>query len=184
VSRRAAAAGAAVLALALGGAVGAGCGDDGGGGATSTAGFITGVTTPDYLRTSTGPYETTVEGTATFIKTDKDGSPIPLTSGSTETDAGDEEGIRVPADFEVTDGKVSPSTITVPPTLPVAIRLTSKDGNEHHVSFETSPSFSLKVPKTGSVSKEIEGQQAGQISARIDGGAPVVVLNVADDAGP
>jgi hypothetical protein len=149
---------AGALALALGGALGAGCGGSDGGSSSTKAGFVTGVTTPAYLRTSTGPYETTVEGTATMIRTDAQGNPIPLTTtGSTggatpdtappptaATSAGDETGIRVPAVFRVEGGKLTPETVV----------------------------------------KLIPGQKAGTIKVTIDGQPAAGGLHVADDAGP
>ena len=103
---------------------------------------------------------------------------------ATEPDAGDEEGIRVPADFTLTDGTLSPGQITVPPQLPIAVTVKAADGAAHEIVFATTPPVTVSVPAGGDGTARIPGQRKGTYAASIDGGSPAPALVAVDDAGP
>ena len=160
---------AAVLAAGLAvGAVGCGSDDD----KTTSTDATAAVTAPDGDARTAEPTTTT--------------SPAPTATApaTTEPDAGDEEGIRVPADFTLTDGTLSPGQITVPPQLPIAVTVKAADGAAHEIVFATTPPVTVSVPAGGDGTARIPGQRKGTYTASIDGGAPAPALVAVDDAGP
>jgi len=111
-------------------------------------------------------------------------APTATAPATTEPDAGDEEGIRVPADFTLTDGTLSPGQITVPPQLPIAVTVKAADGAAHEIVFATTPPVTVSVPAGGEGTARIPGQRKGTYTASIDGGPPAPTLVAVDDAGP
>lgn len=163
--------GLVALILAAGLLAGAGCGGDDGATTSSTAApAATAATTTDQL----GVAEPEIVTGATTVPA----------ATVTEPDAGDEEGIRVPADFTLADGALSPPQITVPPTLPIAVTVKAKDGQAHEVVFSTEPRVTVEVPAGGAGTARIPGQRKGTYTANIDGGPAVPALVAIDDAGP
>jgi len=165
----------ALIAVVLGAGllVGAGCGSDDGPTTSSTPAVLTGVTTP-AAATPTVTAEAGVPTATTGVPT------------RTEADAGDEEGIRVPAAFTLADGTFSPGQITVPPQLPIAVTVTAKDGAAHKILFNTKPVVRVDIEAGGDGvgTARIPGQRKGTYTASIDGGAPAPALVAVDDAGP
>jgi hypothetical protein len=105
---------------------------------------------------------------------------------ATEPDAGDEEGIRVPASFVLDAGALTPPRITVPPTLPIAVTVKAKDGKAHKILFDTTPAVRVDIEAGGDGvgTARIPGQRKGTYAVNVDTEAPVPALVVADDAGP
>ena len=115
-------------------------------------------------------------------------------AGTTTTEigpqAGEEEGVgdsespRVPADFEV-GASLTPSRITVPAFLTIALRGASADGRAHTLRITTPRGpVTLNVPAGGAASKDIEGLPAGEYLIAVDGQATDSALVVGGEPGP
>jgi hypothetical protein len=166
----------ALIAVVLGAGllVGAGCGgDDGKTTSTAATAALSAPANTDQLGQAEPEIVTTPTATT--------GVPT-----RTEADAGDEEGIRVPAAFTLTDGTFSPGQITVPPQLPIAVTVTAKDGAAHKILFNTKPVVRVDIEAGGDGvgTARIPGQRKGTYTASIDGSAPAPALVAVDDAGP
>lgn len=159
-----------VAALALG----AGCGSSSGG-------------DDDGGRTVSGDPTTTVETSATTGQPGEPGPEIVTTTTpvtTPEPDAGDEEGIRVPADFTLEGGALTPARITVPPQLPIAVTVKAADGQAHELLFSTVPPVTVEVPAGAPGTALIPGQRQGTYAVNVDGGPARPALVAVDDAGP
>lgn len=158
-----------VAALALG----SGCGSEPGDSTTPTAALapapVTTPTQPDPLGEAEPEIVTTT---------------APATTATAEPDAGDEEGIRVPADFTLEDGALTPGQITVPPQLPIAVTVRATDGKAHELLFSTTPPVTVDVPAGSPGTARIPGQRKGVYTVNVDGGPPLPALVAVDDAGP
>ncbi len=106
------------------------------------------------------------------------------TPATTEPDAGDEEGIRVPADFTLQGGALTPAQITVPPQLPIAVTVRATDGQAHELLFSTVPPVTVDVPAGAPGTARIPGQRKGTYTVNVDGGPARPALVAVDDAGP
>lgn len=162
----------ALLAVAVL-ALGAGCGSDSGGEKTV---FVD--TTATVAGEATTPAQTNQLGEAEpeIVTT--------TTPTTTEPDAGDEEGIRVPADFTLKGGALTPAQITVPPQLPIAVTVRAADGQAHELLFSTVPPVTVDVPAGAPGTARIPGQRKGTYTVNVDGGPPRPALVAVDDAGP
>ena len=99
--------------------------------------------------------------------------------------AGDEEAIRVPADFAISGSGVTPSSVTVPAFLTIALSGTSKDGRAHtlRIAGPKGP-ITLAVPPGGSASKDVPGLPEGTYPIALDGAATDGALVVGGEPGP
>lgn len=84
--------------------------------------------------------------------------------------AGDAEGALVPAVFSLaSDARLSPPIVRVPEFLGIELSVSSSDDRAHRVTLRTDPSVTVRVPAGGSVTRQVEGQRAGDIAVLVDG---------------
>jgi len=84
--------------------------------------------------------------------------------------AGDAEGALVPAVFTLaSDAGLSPSVVRVPEFLGIELSVRSRDDRAHRVTLRTDPPVTVRVPAGGSVTRQVEGQRAGDIAVLVDG---------------
>ncbi len=161
----------------------AGCGgDDGSPAAATTAAPSPARTAPAPAGTTTAPASTTTAPAATTpqdTRTTGGASPESAPGG-----AGDEQPIRVPAEFTLTGDQVTPGKVTVPAFLPVELRFTAADGRAHDVLVRTPTPTRLSVPASGAATQVIDGLRAGLYLIVVDGTATNGALVVGGDAGP
>jgi hypothetical protein len=87
-----------------------------------------------------------------------------------EDDGGGEQHVRVPASFVVTaGGRLTPSTITVPPFLAVEISVRADDGRAHRLVLQTAPPHTLRVAAGERAAVRIRGLRAGRYPVTLDG---------------
>jgi len=150
------------------------------------------------ITTATAEVPTVTADTGTTAATATTGVTVapPTTTGATTgpqgtttteigPGAGDEEAIRVPADFEISAAGVTPLTITVPAFLTIALKATSKDGRAHtlRIAGPKGP-ITLAVPPGGAGQKTIEGLPDGTYPIALDGVATDGALVVGGEPGP
>ncbi len=95
--------------------------------------------------------------------------------------AGDEEAVRVPAEFTVGADGVSPATVSVPAFLTVELVVRSTDGRAHAV---TVAGTTVQVPAGGSAARRLEGLKAGRYPIGVDGAASSSALVAGAEPGP
>jgi hypothetical protein len=174
---------AAVLTLT---AALAGCGGDdpkaGTPAASTAASAPTAVATVPATTTQTAapPASTTPPSTAPQdTRTTGGASPETAPGG-----AGDEQPIRVPADYSLRDGQVTPGKVTVPAFLSVELSFRAADGQPHEVLVRTPTPTELSVPASGAATRTIAGLRSGLYLIVVDGKATNGALVVGGDAGP
>jgi hypothetical protein len=177
---------ALVLLAAVPAAVLAGCGGgDGSLAEATTAAPSPARTAPGTVAapaTVTAPAPTTTAPAATApqdTRTTGGASPESAPGG-----AGDEQPIRVPAEFSLTGDQVTPGKVTVPAFLPVELRFRAADGRAHDVLVRTPTPTRLSVPASGTATQVIDGLRAGLYLIVVDGRATNGALVAGGDAGP
>jgi hypothetical protein len=167
-----------VLAAAL-----AGCG--GGDSSPARSRPATTVATPASVATQTtatpGPAATTPPPVTTPQDTRTTGGASPETAPG---GAGDEQPIRVPADFSLRDGQVTPGKVTVPAFLSIELSFRAADGRPHQVLVRTPTPTELSVPASGAATRTIGGLRSGLYLIVVDGQPTNGALVVGGDAGP
>ena len=94
----------------------------------------------------------------------------PRAPTQTEPADGGEQQVRVPASFVVAPGgRLTPSTITVPPFLAVEISIRADDGRPHTLVLRTTPPHTLRVAAGGRAAVRIRGLRAGRYPVTLDG---------------
>jgi hypothetical protein len=148
---------------------GCGGGDDSGSEASSSPP----TPAPPAATTGTATSRTGSTRTAPEITTTAPTGAVPTTAGTPtsvkpdEPDAGDEEGIRVPASFTLRAGKLSPSTVAVPAFLRIELVVANKDTGGHTVRVQDTR---LRVPGGDTASAVIEeGLRKGRFPVTVDG---------------
>lgn len=91
--------------------------------------------------------------------------------------AGDEQPIRVPADFRIGSGGMTPASVSVPAFLAVQVTIVSADGKAHTVVLATPKPRTIEVPAGGRASVRLPGLRPGRYALRPtdDVGGAVVV---------
>ncbi|HKG37488.1 MAG TPA: hypothetical protein VKB25_00725 [Conexibacter sp.] len=116
------------------------------------------------------PTDATQPGTATATVPPAATTPPTETQPSDDSGGGDEQAVRVPASFVVTQsGRLTPPTITVPPFLAVEISIRSDDGKPHTLVLQTSTPHTLKVAANERAAVRIAGLRAGRYPVTLDG---------------
>jgi hypothetical protein len=175
----------AAVALPAGGLAGCGGGDDDAGtSAPAPAAPAPARTTPAPAPagTAAAPGTTATAPAATIpqdTRTTGGASPESAPGG-----AGDEQPIRVPAEFSLTGDQVTPGKVTVPAFLPVELRFRAADGRAHDVLVRTPTPTRLSVPASGTATQVIDGLRAGLYLIVVDGRATNGALVAGGDAGP
>jgi hypothetical protein len=91
--------------------------------------------------------------------------------------------VRVPARFTIlTNGSVTPPTVTIPAHLPVELIVIS-NGGTHRITLRTPHPATLTVHAHGQAEKLIAGLPAGSYPLLIDGAAKAV-LTIGGAPGP
>jgi len=174
-----------LLPLAAVAAIAAGCGDD-----DATTGG-TSPTGPTPAVTGDGPVASTPSATAP--PTDAT-APPPQTTTTPPADGRDDEGggsaepprdepVRVPATFEIADGRLAPPAITVPPFLAIEVSVANPSGGEAVVVVRTPRPVTLTVPAGARAAARVPGQRAGVYEVTVDGRAAGQLV-VGGEAGP
>ena len=149
----------------------AGCGGgDDGGALSSSSSSSASTSTPAATETTTKAPMGTLPTTPT--------APTTEDEQQKEPDAGDEEGIRVPAGFTVKGGKLSPPTVAVPAFLRIELTVANQDTGSHTVRFRDK---TLSVPGGDTKSVVIEGGlRKGRFPAELEGGTGAAILSGAE----
>lgn len=141
-------------------------------------------TTAPPVATTTAPAEDHATATAPATPTTP-AAAAPQGTTTTEIGPGDEEAARIPADFTISGGGVTPGRITVPAFLTVALRATSADGREHTLRLTTPRGpVTLRIPPGGAASQEVPGLPEGEYLVALDGQATDAALVVGVEPGP
>lgn len=123
--------------------------------------------TATAVPTATAPVATAPAAT-TPPEDAEGGAAAPPEPEAAEGGAGDEEGIRVPVDLDVSAGAVTPARVTVPAFLPLEVTARSADGRAHEV---TVAGETIGVPADGSSTARLEGLRRGAYPIEVDGRA-------------
>lgn len=139
---------------------------------------------PTVPTATTAPGEDPATATAPALPAPP-ATTTPQGATTTEIGPGDEEAARIPADFTISGGGVTPGRITVPAFLTVALRASSGDGREHTLRLSTPRGpVTLRIPPGGAASREIPGLPAGEYLIALDGQATDAALVVGGEPGP
>jgi hypothetical protein len=174
----------AVAALAVAGALAAGCGDDGARVSTSAparsepaATVTTAESTPRTTTTEVGGGTATIPGTTVTVPgTTPQTTPAP--------GAGEEEAARVPAVFEIGKSGVTPAVVKVPAFLSIELTGVSKDGKQHLLGLSAGTDYAIAIPAGGRASKVVPGLRPGTFRVLVDGVETAARLKVGDEPGP
>jgi len=153
------------------------------------------LTTTDRPATGTGEQAPTVAttvdpSTATLTEptTPAPATTTGTTTATTTTEVGpadDGEAVRIPADFAIDGGGVTPGRVTVPAFLTIVISASSTDGRAHTLRIPTPKGpITLQVPPGGSATKDVEGLPHGEYLIAIDGQPTDGALVVGGEPGP
>jgi hypothetical protein len=167
--------GLALLVLVLAGMTVSACGDTGEESRSAPAASVTANSNPDQ----TVPGGTTETATSTTPKTVTTIEPATTTTakGETEPNAGDEEGIRVPAEFVLAGGQLGPVTVAVPAYLRIELIVHNRDAATRSVSFHGK---TLTVPSGATKSTFVAGLRPGRYPVTGPGGAKATVVSGAN----
>ncbi len=142
-----------------------------GGGNTGTG--PTGEPTASAPEATAPPTDATQPGTTAVTPpatTPTQTAPADESGDGRSEDDGGAQPVRVPASFVVTPaGRLTPSTITVPPLLAVEISLRSDDGKPHRLVVGTTPPRVLRVAAGARAAVRISGLRAGRYPVTLDG---------------
>jgi hypothetical protein len=110
--------------------------------------------------------------------------PVPPPPRTTsEPDAGDEQPIRVPATFAAIDGRLEPTTVTVPPFLAIEVSVRSDDGRSHRLVVRAPRPRTLAVAAGELAVVRIAGLRAGRYAVELDGRRAATLI-VGGEVGP
>jgi hypothetical protein len=121
------------------------------------------------------PTDATQPGTTAVTPPPAQTQTAPGEGGGPSGDGGDEpaggeQQIRVPASFVVEPGgRLTPSTITVPPFLAVEISVRADDGKPHRLVVRTMPPHVLRVVAGKRAAVRIHGLRPGRYPVMLDG---------------
>jgi hypothetical protein len=90
--------------------------------------------------------------------------------------AGDEEGTRVPASFQLRGGRLLPRTVSVPAFLAAEVTVASSDARPHAVQVKVGKGYALQVPAHGTASARVPGQKTGRVPVLVDGRAAAFLV--------
>lgn len=187
-----------LVAIAVAGAVAAGCGDEAAtapGPATATpAGSVEpGASVgPDASAAPSGGEAPAPDGSEpTAIPTPPEArapsappppadAPTPGADEESAAGAGDEEAPAVPAAFVITDARVRPAERSVPAFLPLTLRVTNRTDAAQTVVLETVPPVSLFAAPGRSVFARVAGQRPGDYRLQLGGGQEATLITLAE----
>jgi hypothetical protein len=168
----------APLALALAALALAGCGDDEQAGNTLPTVAVPAATAPAATVppvTATAPATTP---TVTLPPSTAGGQPAPGAE-DLEGGGGDEEGVRVPAQFTLDGSSATPQTVDVPAFLPVEVSFVAADRANHEVTIMVVPPVTIRVVGAAKVTKRrLPGLKRGSYPLVIDGKESGALLRV------
>lgn len=159
------------------------------GGSTATPTTTAPTSVPTAI--ATAPASTTPSATTPVPTTPAATVTTPLTptarptTTTKEPDAGDEQGIRVPATFTFRGGRLSPRTVSVPSFLRIQLTLVSADGRAHRVVLLAAHARRvLNVPAGARVTLLLPGLKRGGYRLRADGAAERASISFGAQPGP
>lgn len=136
-----------------------------GSGTTNPTASAPDATAPPTDATQPGTAPTTTPPATTTAPTQTQTVPAGGDDGG-----GGEQQVRVPASFVVTpSGRLTPSTITVPPFLAVEISIRADDGRSHTLVLQTPTPHTLQVAGGKRAAVRIAGLRAGRYPVTLDG---------------
>jgi hypothetical protein len=133
--------------------------------------------------TTTGTATTEDEGEVTTDEEERQGTP----SGKEDrppADQGDEEPIRVPAEFTVRGRRITPATVSVPAFLSIELTVASGDGRAHVAVLRAERTYTVRVPAGGRRSIDVVGVRQGRYPLTVDGGRARAALVAGGEPGP
>jgi hypothetical protein len=169
--RRPGAAGALVLLAGLTLAACGGGGKDDTTATTARATLTEPATLPRTVETATVPTATVTHPATTATTAAK--KPTATSPESQPGGAGDETGIRVPATFIISGGRLTPRSIGVPAFLRIAFGVVNRDARAHRVAFR---GHTLAVPAHGSASVTVTGPKRGRYAVTLDGRKRALII--------
>jgi hypothetical protein len=154
----------------------AACGDSGEESPSAPAASVTADTNPGQTvpatETETPTTTTALPADTTTAETGTDTAP-----GDGEPNAGDEEGIRVPAAYTYENGALAPRTVSVPAYLRIELSVANRDSATVAVTFRGT---TLKVPAGATKSTFVDGLKPGRYPVVTGGGAKAVLVSGAE----
>ena len=168
--------GLVLLVLVLAGATLTACGDTGEESKSAPAASVTADSNPGQT-VAGGETETATTSTAPRTVSTVEPPTTTIDKGETEPNAGDEEGIRVPAEFVLAGGTLGPASVSVPAYLRIELIVHNRDAGLRAVSFRGT---TLKVPSGATKSAFVDGLRPGRYPVTGPGGAKATVISGAN----
>jgi O-antigen ligase len=141
----------------------------------STAGSASAPTTAQTVPPPTEGLTTVpTDATPTKPPTTRDTNETPPPGETQPGGGGDEEPVGIDADFSGRNGKLSPSTVQVPPFIAISVTVTSKDGATYSVDFGKAGQVTATPGKPGKL--KLDGlHQNGTYTGTVAGGGTVKI---------
>jgi hypothetical protein len=101
----------------------------------------------------------------------------PTTAPPATDEGGDEEPIRVPAQFTLRGGRLRPSSVSVPAFLAIEFSVRNLDAIPRVITLRADRSYRLSVRAHGRAARLVPGQRAGTYPVVVAGGGRGVLVS-------
>ncbi|MDX6699364.1 MAG: hypothetical protein QOE65_2761 [Solirubrobacteraceae bacterium] len=119
---------------------------------------------------------TTPSATTPSVPTAPPTAP-PTTAPRSGGGGGDEEPIRIPAQFTLRGGKLRPQSVSVPAFLAIDFSVRNLDAIPRLVTLRADRTYRLRISARGRAARLVPGQRAGTYPVVVAGGGLAVLVS-------